>query len=362
MNYTEELFKLDPFDFSKEAKDIFRKSLVENIKHHKSNNEFINHFYKNFNENKILSEEDIVDIPHMMINLFKENEFCSAKKEEIVLTLSSSGTSGQKSLQLLNQESLDNVKLLAKNVYSSLGITSSKKYNYLCFTYDPKVANDLGTAFTDELLTSFTNIREVYYAIEFCPKTNDFKLNEKKVLEKLKEFEKSEYSTRILGFPSFLYEIMTKNDLKLNLGKDSWVQIGGGWKNYTGELIDKYTFRELINSHLGIPKENVRDLFGMVEHGIPYVDSKKGHLMIPNYARVIIRDPFTLRPLDYGETGLIQFICSYNTSYPAFSLLSSDWGKKELIDNKESLVITGRAGIKKSKGCAISANELLKGI
>ena len=39
----------------------------------------------------------------------------------------------------------------------------------------------------------------------------------------------------------------------------------------------------------------------MVEHGIPYVDSKNGELKIPNYARVIIRDPKTMKPLGYGK-------------------------------------------------------------
>src|SRR5690606_12337669 len=115
-----------------------------------------------------------------------------------------SGTGGQKSVQFLSEESLLNVKKLAFIIHEKLGITSEKKYNYLCFTYDPRVANDLGTAFTDELLTNFTDKNEVYYAIQWSESTKEFKLNEEGTLAALARFSESPYSCRILGFPALL--------------------------------------------------------------------------------------------------------------------------------------------------------------
>ena len=44
-------------------------------------------------------------------------------------------------------------------------MTSREVTNYLAFTYDPGVAKDLGTAFSDELLTRLTRVGEVHYAI-----------------------------------------------------------------------------------------------------------------------------------------------------------------------------------------------------
>jgi len=64
----------------------------------------------------------------------------------------------------------------------------------------------------------------------------------------------------------------------------------------------------------------------MVEHGVPYVDCKMGNFHIPNYGRIIVRDPATLKPLGYGKNGLLQFITPYLTSYPSISILSSDFG------------------------------------
>ena len=65
-----------------------------------------------------------------------------------------------------------------------------KIYNYLCFTYDPAVADDLGTAFTDELLTSFTKKDEVFYT--FKDDGNGFYFDEEGTLAALKRFEKSQ--------------------------------------------------------------------------------------------------------------------------------------------------------------------------
>ncbi len=356
---TEQLLNTDPFLFSEANRALFLESLRETANIHYDGNGFIKYLWdkNNFKPEDIISEKSLEDMPYTLVNLFKHHELLTGTHEDIALTLGSSGTGGQRSLIYLNQDSLDRVKKLAYTIHESLGMTSTKKYNYLCFTYDPAVANDLGTAFTDELLTSFTGIEEVFYT--FKHDGNDFYFDEEGTVAKLKEFSKSEYSIRILGFPAFLYKIIQKYNLKLNLGEDSWVQTGGGWKGEADKEIDKASFRELISSSLGIPKENIRDLFGMVEHGIPYVDCSDGHLRIPNYARVLIRDPKTLSVLPNGEVGLIQFICSYNTSYPAISLLTTDWGVKYSDDYSEYLEIKGRAGMTKNKGCAIKAAQML---
>jgi phenylacetate-coenzyme A ligase PaaK-like adenylate-forming protein len=363
---TDILIDTNPFDFSEINQQVFLESFKENMKFHLEHHEYSRKFFASHNLilDNIKSENDLEDVPGIMVHLYKEHEFCSVDKDKIVLTLTSSGTGGQKSNQFLDQYSLDNVKKLAWNVYDELEITSENTFNYLCFTYDPQVAKDLGTAFTDELLTGFTKKNEVYYGIQWNEKKNSFFLNEIGVLETLKKFEKSEYPTRILGFPALLYELIEKYDLNLDLGSESWLLTGGGWKGKADKEIPKIEFRSLIEKRLGIPAENQRDLFGMVEHGIPYVDCKLGNLHIPNYARVFVRNPNDLKLVPFGETGLLQFLCSYNFSYPAPSLLTSDYGrlgKCECGIGGDILILKGRAGITKHKGCAIKALEVSRG-
>jgi phenylacetate-coenzyme A ligase PaaK-like adenylate-forming protein len=355
MKATDLLFESDPFSFSEKNKSLFLESMKENALNHYNKHQFTRKLWDKFgfHPEQLKSERDLEKIPGTMVHLFKEHEFCSVPREELALVLTSSGTGGQKSQQFLDKKSLDNVKRLAYTIHKSLGMASDKEYNYLCFTYDPKVANDLGTAFTDELLTNFTGKKEVYYAIQW--NGSDFELNESGTLETLKRFEKSGVPTRILGFPALLFEMIEKHKIQLNLGKDSWLQTGGGWKGKADKEIPKKEFRKMI--------EDQRDLFGMVEHGIPYVDCKRGNLHIPNYARVYVRSPHDLSLLPKGERGLLHFLCTFNFSYPAPSLLTTDYGRLGTCDcgiEGDTLILEGRAGVSKHKGCALKALDVIR--
>ncbi|MCP4155780.1 MAG: hypothetical protein GY757_49095 [bacterium] len=360
------LFTTNPFDFSEENRQLFVSSFRQCAQAHYNGNELFKAFWDEagIHPDNIVDEEALQKAPPIMVNLFKERELLSVPKETIELNLTSSGTSGQKSQIFLNGVSLERVKRSAYQIHKYLGITSEKKYNYLCFAYDPAVADDLGTAFTDELLTNFTGKQEVYYAIQWDDKKGEFALNRDGVVETLKRFAQSEYSTRILGFPAHLYKIINDYDLHFELGEDSWVQTGGGWKGMADEEIPKQAFREFIAGRLGIPIKNIRDLFGMVEHGIAYVDCEKGNLHIPNYSRVYSCAPQDLSILPPGENGLLRLMCSFNTSYPSINLLTTDWGRVggtcDCGIGGQTLEITGRAGTVKHKGCAVTAAELLK--
>ncbi len=363
---TEKLFNTDPFDYSLENQKTFLESFIENTAFHYDHHEFTHRFFdhEKFHPSLLKTEKDLAKTPGMMVHLYKEHEFVSVPKEDLVLTLTSSGTGGLKSCQFLNQQGLDNVKKLALKIHESLGMVDDYTYNYLCFTYDPAIANDLGTAFTDELLTNFTKKNEVYYAIQWNEKSGDFELNEQGVVETLKRFSESGLPTRILGFPALIFELIKKYELKLDLGPHSWLQTGGGWKGKADQEIPKLEFRKFIFETLGILPQNQRDLFGMVEHGIPYVDCAEGNMHIPNYARVFVRSPHTLELLPKGEKGLLHFLCSYNFSYPAPSLLTTDYGRLGTCScpiGGDILILEGRAGVHKHKGCAIKALEMIKG-
>ncbi len=367
--FTDQLFETNPFEFSVKNKNLFLKSFQENALTHYQNNEMIRGFWdlEGIHPTQITSEEDLKKAPFTMVHLFKENALKSVPDAELVLTLTSSGTGGTKSRQFLNEESLRNVKKLAFKIHEALGMTSSQKYNYLCFTYDPKIANDLGTAFTDELLTNFTGKLEVYYTIQWNELKKDFEFNKEGTIQALKRFEESKLPLRILGFPAFLHQLVEEYNLHMTLGPQSWLQTGGGWKGAQDQEIPKQIFRAHIEERLGIPQSHIRDLFGMVEHGIPYVDCELGELHIPNYARVFIRDPKTLAFLKDDEVGLIQFLCTYNSSYPAFNLLTTDYGSISTCScpigkkaGNKILKIKGRAGITKHKGCAIKALDMVR--
>ena len=360
---TERLLESAPFEFTRDNDKLFFSSFQEMALHHYQHNAFFRALWndRSLHPTQIQDSADLAKVPPMMVSLFKEFTFSSCPEDYIVLVLTSSGTGGQKSQQRLDRWSLENVKKLAFNIHQDLQLTSSQKYNYLCFTYDPAVAQDLGTAFTDELLTSFTERQEIYYAIKWDQGLNDFYFDLDGAVATLDRFARASEPLRILGLPAFLQQVLEKSNRQYHLGPDSWVQTGGGWKQQTGQLMDKSQFRSWVAKRLGIPPGNVRDMFGMVEHGIPYVDCQEGNLHIPNYARVVIRRPSDLAILPDDFEGLIHFFCTYNRSYPAMSLLSTDYGHLHSCGcnlGGKCLAIRGRAGVKKHQGCALSAERL----
>ena len=316
----------------------------------------------------VKTERDIEKIPFLFVSALKERDLTTLPYSKIVLELKSSGTSGQRSRMQLDKGSLMRVRRMAWKVFEGLGLTDLERaHDYICFTYDPEVAKDLGTAWTDKLLSGFTKKGEIFYTFRWSKAKNDFYFDIDGAVLAMKKFEDAGGLVRLVGFPAFALKLTEEFKRRFGrypkLNPASSVVTGGGWKTLADEAMDKKVYRGILADNLGIPAENVRDLFGMVEHGVPYVDCRLGNFHVPNYGRVIVRHPGSLEPLGYSETGLLQFITPYLTSYPSLSVLSSDFG---LLRPKCAcglpgpvLEIKGRAGVTKLKGCAISAATML---
>lgn len=302
-------------------------------------------------------------IPYFFVTALKYYEVASVPQEQIALTLKSSGTTGQTSQIVLDRTSLRRIKRIVHHIYGDLGMRDDRRTNYLCFTYDPEVAKDVGTAYSDKLLTSLTKVQDVFYAIEWNQEKNDWHLDSHRVEQALDRFEASGKPFRLLGFPAHTWEVL--NEIVARRGKPyrfgplSYVITGGGWKGFDGRAISPPEFREGISTALGIPRANTRDLYGMVEHGVPYCECEKHRMHVPRYSRVYARDPVTLEVLPPGRSGLLHFVTSYHHSYPAVSLLTTDYGHvlERCPCGRPSpvLVLEGRAGLTKHKGCAINA-------
>ena len=107
----------------KKNDELFIASLNEAIEIHRAGNQFFDFVCQKKGFEKVQSIQDLNTMPFLMVNLFKFHELITGKKENIVLTLGSSGTSGQRSQIFLDETSLRRVKNLAYNVYRDLGIT-----------------------------------------------------------------------------------------------------------------------------------------------------------------------------------------------------------------------------------------------
>ncbi|MDD2715169.1 MAG: hypothetical protein PHW04_04670 [Candidatus Wallbacteria bacterium] len=352
-----------PYETGKPAQKAFYDALNECFDFHYSRNDLFRKNADFFGKKCPRSDADLPAYPYLFVDLFKSRRMCSVKAREIRIRLSSSGTGGRKSYHYLDGISLSRIKRIVAKTFDDHGLVSDKRCNYLCFTYDPKVAKDVGTAFSDKLLTGLTPRASVYYSLKFNDKSGEFEFNEQECVELLKKYQKSGLPLRILGFPAYLWKVLTSHHGDFSFPADSFVITGGGWKLHTGEEVPKQVFKGMIGKKLGIAPDHIVDTYGMVEHGIPYIDCREGNFHVPIYARVLAREPLSLSVMPYGGEGIAQLVSPYMHSFPAVSLLSTDrismgegcaCGRKTPFFN-----ILGRGGVKKHKGCAINAAELL---
>lgn len=369
MSAIDALFKTHPFTRKTEHSALFIRALRACATLQVRRFPALSRLYSRagFRPDSLRRESDVARLPFLFISVFKEFDLRPAVPFRAALELTSSGTSGRKSRIRLDAGSLRRVVSSARSVYGALGmVDAALKTNYLCMTYDPRAAKDLGTAFTDELLTTFTARGEVFYALRWDPRRRDFFFNLDGVVEALHRMAATGLPLRVLGFPAhvlFAQEEWARRGLPpLRFGRDSWVLTGGGWKGYQGIAIPRDRFRADVSRWLGLPQSNLRDLYGLVEHGIPYVECRLGRMHVPDYARVLVRDPETLRVLPKGK-GLLQLITPYLTSFPSFSVLTSDWGELKPLCScgtpGQVLILHGRAAKVSAKGCALSAAEYL---
>ena len=364
------LFETPAFEYSPKTSKAFCAAMRAALTFQGGRSRILKALYgaEGFSPASVKTEQNIAGIPFIFVSALKERDLTTLPYSKIVLELKSSGTSGQRSRMQLDRGSLMRVRRMAWKVFEGLGLTDLERaHDYICFTYDPEVAKDLGTAWTDKLLSGFTKKGEIFYTFRWSRAKSDFYFDIDGAVLAMKKFEAAGSLVRLVGFPAFALKLTEEFKKRYGryprLNEESSVVTGGGWKTLAEEALDKKVYRKILADNLGIPVKNVRDLFGMVEHGVPYVDCRLGNFHVPNYGRIIVRHPGTLEPLGYNRPGLLQFITPYLTSYPSLSVLSSDFG---LLRPKCAcglpgpvLEIKGRAGVTRLKGCAISAATML---
>lgn len=319
-----------------------------------------------FTPEELRSEDDILRIPAVFVTAFKERKLLSLPETEIVKTFTSSGTTGLKSQINWDCISMERQAFMRNSIVESYGLADYDQLtNNLVFSYAPEVSGSRGAAHAHSAYARFARENETFFAIH-SDKYGNPEFNVEEGIEKLRQFADSGLPLRVTGFPAFGYMTLTELDrrsIRFNFPADSVMFSGGGWKNYTGKIISYSEYVELANRVLGIGADRIRDVYGMVEHGVPYITCEHGHLHVPIYSRVCAVSPHTMEILPDGETGLLKLVTPYIRSTPALSVLSTDLGTVESNcpcgRSGKYIVLKGRGGVKKYAGCGISAAQLL---
>lgn len=359
----------NPLDWTRDKVRLMVRACRESALFHYRHSPELRFVYerRGFRPETIKTEKDLEKIPVIGVTAMKYFLLTSLPHKEAVLKLTSSGTGGQKTQAWFDKGSLDRVQAMLAVLWEQEGFISDEPANYMMFVYDPKEAKDLGIAFSIKNQQRFAPVAESFYAIT-KDRTGQWAFPKEATIAKMRRFAGDGKPVRIMGIPSFIYEFIQELDrlnCRIELRPGSVIMTGGGWKASEDKRVSREFFRERAEKLLGIPRANIRDGYGMAEHGAPYLECSNHRFHVPVYNRVIIRDPATMKALPPGSTGLLELITPYNAMMPNPAILSTDLGyidreKCGCGHNSPTFSLVGRGGLVKHKGCAIHASEIVK--
>ncbi len=315
------IFNLEQYSLTGNEKNkFFIEILKKDFKKHYQNSKETKNILDslNYNEKKIKS---LADFPFFPIRLFKELKLKSIKDTQVIKTLTSSGTTGQKLSKIFLdlETSKLQTKALASIISSYLG---KKRLPMLIIDSENIFKNrEMFSARGAGILGMSNFGRNHLYLLDEKMKLKKDALNE--FLSKYKAQTLLVFGFTYMVWLHFIEEIKRKNIL-VNLPESVLIH-SGGWKKLESISIDNETFKNTIKEVTGINR--VYNFYGMVEQvGSVYMECEEGFFHTSNFSEIIIRNKQSLKPVKFNQEGIIQTISLLPKSYPGNSILTEDQG------------------------------------
>lgn len=351
-----EILNIPPYSLKREEKEkLLTERLVELTKLHQRNCPEYARILESigYDLDQIKSYKEL---PFLPVRLFKELELKSVPKEEIVKTMTSSGTTGQavSKIYLNRSTSSKQQKTMVKIVSE---FTSSDRM--------PMMIIDCPSVVKNRAMFSARGAGILGFSIFGVKKIYALDDNMKLDVGALKDFLKKYGDKKILlfGFTFMIWQHFYKELLRLkeegivfDLSNGILIH-GGGWKKLNAEAVSEEVFHRKLKDICGL--EHIHDYYGMVEQtGCIYMECEHGHLHASIFSDVIIRRPLDFSEADIGEIGIIQVVSTIPDSYPGHSLLTEDEGVILGIDDcpcgrkGKYFKINGRLKNAEIRGCS----------
>lgn len=320
----EEILKIEPYSLPKAEKEVL---LTERLKeltdmHSEKCPEYRKMLYSTgYDKERIMSYKDIPFIP---VRLFKELSLKSVDDENVVKTMTSSGTSGQAVSKIyLNRDTASNQqKTMVKIVNDFTGSARLPMIIIDCpsVVKDRKMFSARGAGILGFSMFGSKKI----YALD-----DEMKLDVSGVTAFLNEHKGEKIL--LFGFTFMIWQYFYKELLKL---KDDGIEFdlsngilihGGGWKKLISEAVSPEEFHDDLKKICGL--DRIHDYYGMVEQtGCIYMQCECGHLHASVFSDVIARRYTDFSECGIGEKGILQVVSTIPESYPGHSLLTEDEG------------------------------------
>jgi hypothetical protein len=317
--------------------------------------------------------DDLPSLPFLHANLFKQHYLASVDEQQVEVVLSSSGTTGVPSRMPYDGWSLRTFQRMDAWAFEFNGwIGSPEAVDYVILGFEPRPnagrEAQRGAAYGLDYICAFAPVRSVTYALR-ATGGGDHEPDLFGCVEALLRAAGDGVPARLFGFPAHLVstlDLLARLGLSpLKLAPDSLVLLGGGWKGDEARRVDKDVLYSRVTDELGVRPDRIRDIWGSVEHPLPYYECPDHRFHVPTWARLLVRDVRTLDVVPDGDPGFLQLVSPYVTSAPAHSLLMPD-----LVTRYPAqacgcdlptpwFTVHGRAGTSRNLSCAVAASDLL---
>lgn len=311
-----DLLDISPYGLNQYEKDkLYQKTLDLLTQHHRENCDAYRRITDTIGTN--------VPLP---VRLFKEYDLKSIPQEQVMKTMTSSGTTGQavSKIYLDRDTSARQSKVLSKIVSDFTGKT---RMPMLIIDSNAVLKNRNMFSARGAGILGFSMLgRDMTYA-----------LDENMMLDMpiIQAFLEKHQGERLLlfGFTFMIWQYfyLALKERGIHLLLDGVLIHGGGWKKLADLAVDNNTFKAAIEDVSGI--RNIYNYYGMVEQtGSIFMECEAGHLHASVFSDVTIRDPKDFSALSSGR-GLIQCDSLLPTSYPGHRLLTEDEGEILGVDD-----------------------------
>ncbi|RKJ53445.1 acyl-protein synthetase [bacterium 1XD42-1] len=313
----EYLLQLSPYSLNHEEKQkLYEIALSDLGTHHYMNCEIYRNLCDRLGQN-----------PPLPVRLFKQYSLCSVTKENIVKTMTSSGTSGQavSKIYLDKETSLRQTKVLSKIVSDFTGKT---RLPMLVIDSKAVLKNRNMFSARGAGILGFSMLgRDITYALD-----EKMQLDWKVLDSFCKKY--AEQEILMFGFTfmiwKYFYQPLKKKGYRLPL-KGVLIH-GGGWKKLSDIAVDADTFRKGLKEVTALKK--VLNYYGMVEQtGSIFMECEYGHLHASLFSDIEFLPYSDFSCVKTNKKGLIKLVSLLPTSYPGHILLTEDKGELLGEDN-----------------------------
>jgi len=265
--------------------------------------------------------QSIEDLPFIPVRLFKMFELASVSRDQVVKTMTSSGTTGQAMSKIFldKQTSSLQTRILSRIVSSFVGST---RVPMIIIDCESTVKNRNQFSARAAGITGFS----LFASKRVFALNDDMSLN----VEGIKQFlaENKGKTIFMFGFTFIIYQHfyleLLKSSQKFDLSNSVLIH-GGGWKKLISEAVGNSTFKAHLKLVCGLNR--IHDYYGMVEQtGTIHMECEFDHLHTSEYSDIIVRDSKDFSVSKNGEEGIIQLLSLLPISYPGQSILTEDIG------------------------------------